>query len=402
LRISARDTAGSAVTQTITRAYPLSATPPAGSGTPPGPGPATRRACPAAAAAPYAQCMAIVNTAASGLDAAGAPIGYGPRDVQSAYRLPADRGEGRVVAIVDAYDNPNAEADLAAYRAHYGLPPCTTANGCFRKVNQHGQAGPLPVPDPGWGLEIALDLDAVSAACPACQILLVEADSPSIQDLGPAVNTAVALGATVVSNSYGSRGEFSGEQYFEGFYQHRGVPIVVASGDFGYGNGALLINSVSYPAASQYVVAVGGTSLSAADNARGWDESVWAGATSGCSAYIHKPGWQKDRLCDKRTVADVAAVADPATGLAVYDTFGGYDGWVQVGGTSLAAPIIASIYAMSDNPAGHQYASDLYAEAGSFNDVVAGSNGECGGTYLCTGVPGYDGPTGLGTPGGSL
>jgi hypothetical protein len=402
LRMTVRDTAGSEVTQTVTRAYPLSATPPAGSGTSPGSGPGTRRACSTAAVAPYAQCMAIVNTAASGLDAAGAPHGYGPSDVQSAYRLSADRGEGRVVAIVDAYDNPNAEADLAVYRAHYGLPPCTTANGCFRKVNQRGQADDLPVPDPGWGLEIALDLDAVSAACPACAILLVEADSPSILDLGTSVNTAVALGATVVSNSYGSRGEFSGEQYLEGFYQHPGVPILVASGDYGYGNGALLTNSVSYPAASQYVVAVGGTSLSAASNARGWSETVWDGATSGCSAYIHKPGWQKDRLCDKRTVADVAAVADPDTGLAVYDTFGGFNGWLQVGGTSLATPIVASIYAMSDNPAQDRYASGLYAEARTFNDVIGGSNGDCGGTYLCTGVPGYDGPTGLGTPNGGL
>jgi hypothetical protein len=401
LRITARDAAGSEVTQTVTRAYPLSATPPAGSGTS-GTGPATRRACSTSAVAPYAQCMAIVNTAASGLDAAGDPNGYGPSDVQSAYRLPPGRGEGRVVAIVDAYDNPNAEADLAVYRAHYGLPPCTTANGCFRKVNQRGQADPLPVPDPGWGLEIALDLDAVSAACPACGILLVEADSPSVLNLATSVNTAVALGATVVSNSYGSKGEFSGEQYLEGFYQHRGVPILVASGDYGYGNGALLINSVSYPAASQYVVAVGGTSLSATNDARGWAESVWAGATSGCSAYIHKPGWQKDLLCDKRTVADVAAVADPETGLAVYDSFGGFDGWQQVGGTSLATPIVASIYAMSDNPAKHRYASDLYAEADIFNDVIGGSNGECGGTYLCAGVPGYDGPTGLGTPNGGL
>jgi hypothetical protein len=410
LRVTARDEAGSAVTQTVTRAYPLSVTPPAtggasgGTGTGTGgtgSGNGTMRACATPAAAPYAECMAIVKTAASTLAGdAAAPVGYGPSDVQSAYKLPVDGGAGRVVAIVDAYDNPNAEADLATYRARFGLPPCTSADGCLRKVNQRGQATGLPYPSPGWGLEINLDLQAVSAACPKCRILLVEADSASLADLGPAVRTAVALGADVVSNSYGSRGEFSGEQYFEGYYHYRGVPIVVASGDYGYGNGQLLINSVSYPAASQYVIAVGGTNLRRADNGRGWSETAWDGATSGCSAYIHKPGWQKDVLCDKRTVADVAAVADPETGLAVYDSYGGWGGWLTVGGTSAAAPIVASVYALTADPSAAQYASGLYQTPGGLFDVVGGDNGTCGGTYLCQAVAGYDGPTGLGTPNG--
>jgi Subtilase family len=398
LHITATDAAGNSIDQTVIRAYPLAVLPAPTAGAPPS---GRRPACGGMVAAPYASCMAIVNTAVPGLTPGGQPAGYGPSDIQSAYALP-DAGAGQTVALVDAYDDPNAESDLAAYRAQYGLPPCTTANGCFAKVNQDGAAGPLPAPDTGWGLEISLDLDAVSAACPRCHILLVEANSSSISDLGPAVDTAVGLGASVVSNSYGSTGEFSGEQLFEPYYNHRGVPIVVASGDYGYGNGALLINSISYPAASRYVVAAGGTSLQPAPGtARGWAESAWVGATSGCSAYIHKPGWQHDRLCRNRTVADVAAVADPKTGLAVYDTFG-QGGWLVVGGTSAASPLIASVYALAGNGARQRYASGLYRDPGHLFDVTAGANGDnCSSTYLCTAGPGYDGPTGLGTPDGT-
>jgi Subtilase family len=398
LHITATDAAGSAIDQTITRAYPLSipATTPASGGQTV---PAQVRACDTAAAAPYAQCMAIVN-AAAGLSA-DQPVGLSPTDIQSAYRISADRGQGRTVAIVDAYDNPNAEADLAVYRAKYGLPPCTTANGCFRKVNQHGQSGPLPVPSTGWGLEISLDLDAVSAACPACDILLVEADSSNFGDMLTGVLTAAALGADAISNSYGSRGEFSGEQTLERYLRDLRVPALFATGDYGYGNGAILVGGISYPAASQYVVAVGGTSLTPDGSGRGWTETAWDGATSGCSAYIRKPAWQKDSLCGMRTVADISAVADPDTGLAVYDTFG-WDGWVQVGGTSLATPIVASMYAAAGIEAKPQYVADLYRDPSMLFDAVGGSNGtNCSDTYLCTAVPGYDGPTGLGTPDGS-
>ena len=320
-------------------------------------------------------------------------------EIASAYRLPAGAGAGRTVAIVDAFDDPGAEHDLGIWRAQFGLPPCTTANGCFRKVNQFGADGPLPRPDEGWGLEISLDLQAVSATCPSCRILLVEAKDTSLFNLATGVMTAVALGADAVSNSYGSRGEFSGQQYFERFYKHTGVAITASSGDYGYGNGLILTGGVSYPGASEFVTSVGGTTLLPDGSERGWTETAWAGSTSGCSAYIHKPGWQKDRLCDKRSVADVAAVADPKTGLAVYDEFG-YGGWLIVGGTSLSSPIIASIYAMAGNTSSVRYGVDLYRGNGAFFDVVGGSNGSCGGLYLCTGVPGYDGPTGLGTPNG--
>jgi hypothetical protein len=394
LHVAAADAAGSAIDQTITRAYPLAVTAPV----PPPSGRADAtpmRACATPTVAPYAQCTALVNAAAG--VSADEPTGYGPADIRSAYRIPA-RGQGRTVAIVDAYDNPNAEADLAAYREHYGLPPCTSANGCFRKVNQHGAAGPLPNPDPGWGLEISLDLDAVSAACPACKIVLVEADSSNLLDLLPAAQAAAALGVDAISNSYDSRGEFAAERLFEPYYRDLRVPMVFSTGDYGYGNGAILIGGIGYPSASQYVVAVGGTSLVRDSSARGWAETAWDGATSGCSAYIHKPGWQKDQLCDMRTVADISADADPATGLAVYDTFG-FDGWLQVGGTSLAAPLVASMYAMAGITAQPGYPGDIYRDRTALFDVVGGSNGtNCSGTYLCNAVPGYDGPTGLGSP----
>ncbi|HEY3714365.1 MAG TPA: S53 family peptidase [Jatrophihabitantaceae bacterium] len=391
LHITAADASGSAIDQTITRAYPLAVTaplpPPTGV-----PGAPQVRACNTATAAPYLQCMAVINAAAGVSDT---PTGYGPADIQAAYEVPAG-GKGRTVAIVDAYDNPNAEADLAAYRAQYHLPPCTTANGCFRKVNQHGKSAPLPNPDPGWGLETSLDLDAVSATCPACHILLVEADSSNVGDLLTGVLAADAQHVDAISNSYGSAGEFSGEQTLEHYYRDLRSPTLFATGDYGYGNGRILVGGISYPAASRYVIAVGGTSLSRAANGRGWTETAWDGATSGCSAYIHKPSWQRDRLCDMRTVADVSAVADPATGLAVYDTFG-YDGWLQVGGTSLATPIVSSLYAISGADI-----SDLYRAPSAVFDVVGGSNGtNCSNTYLCNAVPGFDGPTGLGTPNAS-
>jgi hypothetical protein len=388
LHVAAADANGSAIDQTITRAYPLAVTAPAPpSGNPTAP---EQPAC-AAAAPPYLQCMAIVNAAAGTTDA---PQGYGPADIQAAYAIPPHLGTGRTIAIVDAYDDPNAEADLAAYRAQYGLPPCTTANGCFRKVNEHGAAAPLPDPDPGWGLEISLDLDAVSAACPDCHILLVEADGSNLSDLLTGVLAADANHVDAISNSYGSRGEFSGEQQGEPYLHALHAPALFATGDYGYGNGAILIGGISYPAASRYTVAVGGTSLMRDTSARGWTESAWDGATSGCSAYIHKPSWQRDDLCDLRTVADLSADADPATGLAVYDTFG-YTGWLQVGGTSLATPIVASVYTTD--------LRDLYRHPEELYDVTSGSNGtNCSGTYLCTAVPGYDGPTGLGTPNVSL
>ncbi len=331
---------------------------------------------------------------------------YDPSYLQSAYQTPSGGGAGLTVAIVDAYDQPNAAADLATYRAYFGLPAihgtsntdgCTVAAGpfpCFQKVNQSGGSTP-PAASGGWGQEISLDIDMVSAICPNCNILLVEASSNSFADLGTAVNTAVRMGAIVVSNSYGG-GEFSSEtSYDSSYFSHPGVAITASSGDAGYG--------VEYPAASQYVTAVGGTSLNQATNTgtRNATETVWSGAGSGCSAYEGKPSWQKDTGCARRTVSDVSAVADPNTGVWVYDSYmyQGRSGWLIFGGTSVSAPIVGAVYALGGRPGGSTYPSSYPYSAGasSLNDVTSGSNGGCG-TYLCNGGPGYDGPSGLGTP----
>ncbi|MDH6136286.1 subtilase family serine protease [Kitasatospora sp. MAA4] len=324
------------------------------------------------------------------------PSGFGPSDLLSAYNLPANGGAGQTVAIVDAYNDPNAESDLAVYRAQYGLPACTTANGCFKKVSQTGSTTSLPASNSGWAGEISLDVDMVSAIAPNAHIILVEAKTASTANLGTSVNEAVKLGAKFVSNSYGGSESSSDPSYDTSYYNHPGVAITASSGDGGYG--------VEYPAASRYVTAVGGTALTRNSSARGWTESVWStssteGAGSGCSVYDAKPTWQKDTGCSKRTVADVSAVADPATGVAVYQTYGG-SGWNVYGGTSVASPIIASVYADAGTPSAAIPAADLYAHTSSLNDVTTGSTTTCSPAYLCTAEVGYDGPTGLGTPNG--
>jgi len=348
-------------------------------------------ACPGAPFG-YARCHAIVVT--NGHGGGGSPSGYNPPDLQSAYKLPSSTaGSGQTVAIVDAYDDPNAESDLGVYRSQFGLSVCTTANGCFRKVNQSGGTS-YPRANGGWAQEISLDLDMVSAICPNCHILLVEASSNSFANLSAAVDEAATLKANEISNSYGGS-EYSSEVSDQSHYNHPGIAITVSSGDSGYG--------VQFPAASQYVTAVGGTTLNKASNTRGWSETVWSGAGSGCSAYISKPSWQTDPLCSKRTVADVAADADPNTGVSVYDSYSyqGLSGWLVFGGTSVASPIIASVYALAGNASSVTYGSYPYSHTSSLFDVTSGSNGSCGGTYLCTGEVGYDGPTGNGTPNGS-
>ena len=358
-------------------------------------GPVTKAGC-AAASGHEARCFAeyrAVHYPAGARTAAALPPGLSPADIASAYALPAAGGAGRTVAVVDAFDDPNAESDLATYRATYGLPPCTTTNGCFHKVNQDGAAGPYPHPDPQWSVEISLDLDAVSAACPLCSITLVEADHPDQAGLGSAEDTAARLGATAVSNSYGTT-EFTGMDPYAAHYMHPGTSIVASSGDAGFG-------PTAFPAVLGNVISVGGTTLTrATTTTRGWTEQAWAGASSGCSAYIAKPAWQRDKHCSMRTVADVSAVADPHTGLAIYDTFGLGDngGWLVAGGTSLSSPLVAAVITRS----GRQIdgAGYIYAHAAELYDPVGGSNGFCGNDYLCTGQSGYDAPTGTGSPNG--
>ncbi|WP_205214949.1 MULTISPECIES: S53 family peptidase [Sphingomonas] len=315
------------------------------------------------------------------------PGGYSPADLKSAYKI-TGTGSGRTIAIVDAYGYSNAEADLAVYRAQYGLAPCTTANGCFKKVNQSGSTTSSPRDNTGWDQEAALDLDMASALCNSCKIILVQANSASLADLAAAVNTAANLGANVISNSYG--GGENGATTYAAAYNHPGIAITVSSGDSGYG--------VQFPASAPTVTAVGGTALTKASNARGWNETAWSGAGSGCSAVFAKPSWQNDPLCATRMEADVSAVADPNTGVAVYGPTGRgtKSGWMVFGGTSVAAPVVGAIYAVAGDSVNG--AQELYSKSSSLNDVTSGSNGSCGGTYQCTAGVGYDGPTGLGTP----
>jgi subtilase family serine protease len=330
--------------------------------------------------------------------------GYGPSTLQAAYKLTADSaadGSGETVAVVDAFNDPDAASNLATYRAAWGLPACTAASGCFRQVNQKGAASPLPkaAGNTGWDVEESLDIDMVSAICPKCHILLVEANSSSIANLGTAVNAAVKLGAVAVSNSYGGSESTSDPSFDTKYYKHAGVAVTASAGDDDYG--------VSYPAASQYVTSVGGTSLKkASTTTRGWTETVWnteegvEGTGSGCSADDAKPSWQKDTGCKKRTDNDVAADADPDTGVAVYDTYS-QSGWLEVGGTSESSPIIASVFALAGKPAADTFPSSYtYEHTSDLFPVTKGHNGTCTPKYLCTAGPGYNGPAGNGTPNG--
>ncbi|MGW4562335.1 putative Ig domain-containing protein [Streptomyces sp. NPDC004561] len=361
----------------------------------------TTRLC-AAAEPGHASCFAqrrtdIKQRLASAL-AAAAPSGLSPANLHSAYNLPTAAGSGMTVGIVDAYNDPNAESDLGTYRSTYGLSACTKANGCFKQVSQTGSTTSLPTNDTGWAGEEMLDIDMVSAVCPNCSIVLVEANSANDTDLGIAENEAVSLGAKFVSNSWGGSEASTQTSEDTQYFKHPGVAITVSAGDSGYG--------AEYPATSQYVTAVGGTALNTASNSRGWSESVWntsstEGTGSGCSAYDPKPAWQTDTGCSKRMEADVSAVADPATGVAVYDTYGG-TGWAVYGGTSASSPIIASVYALAGTPGASDYPAKYpYSHTGNLYDVTSGSNGSCTTSYFCNATTGYDGPTGWGTPNGT-
>jgi subtilase family serine protease len=340
--------------------------------------------------------------------------GLNPQQLRDAYKLPGASGSfawnGQTIAIVDAYDNPHAAGDLLAYRQQFDLPLCADASvDClFNKVNQNGASSPLPAGNTGWGQEIDLDIEMASTVCPDCKVLLVEASSNYFSDLGVAEDRAVAMGANAISNSYGGS-EFSSEtsSIYNGHFNHPGVAITVSSGDSGYG--------VEFPAASQYVTAVGGTSLKRDSTAgRGWTETAWSGAGSGCSAYIGRPSWQPAiGTCTHRMVADVSAIADPYTGVAVYDSYGSSGGanWYIFGGTSVASPIIAGVYALAGNAGGSSpsihYGEYPYSHTASLFDVTSGSNGRCtwgrnsANLALCNAVSSYDGPTGFGTPNGT-
>ncbi|MFT3695497.1 MAG: S53 family peptidase [Kofleriaceae bacterium] len=321
---------------------------------------------------------------------ASAPQGFGASDLQSAYKIDTTKGTGQVVAVVDAYNYPNADADLKKYRAQMGLPECSVANGCFKIVNQSGSASPLPGNAPAnddWTVEAALDLDMASAACPKCKLILVEADDDQGDGLYLANDGAVTAGATVVSNSWGGP-EPTNSASLETHFTHSGVGYFVSSGDNGYTG-----TQSDYPSTSAHVVAVGGTSLVKSSNTRGWTEGAWNDAGSACSKNIAKPSYQTSSACAKRAAADVSAVADPNTGVAVYN-----GGWQVIGGTSASSPFVAAVFAMYG--IGSSGPSYPYGHAASFFDVTTGSNGSCT-SALCKAAAGWDGPTGLGTPNGT-
>lgn len=352
------------------------------------------------------RCNARVMVDSNGKPQASStlPAGYGPLQFLTAYSLTATTSANKTIGIVDAYDDPNILSDLNNYSSTFGIPSlnsCPVSSGtpnspCFQKVSQTGGSS-YPSVNSGWALEISLDVQAAHAICQNCNILLVEASSSSFTNLMAAVDRARIMGANVISNSYGAS-EFSTETSYDSHFNYSGIVFTFSSGDSGYGT--------SYPAASRYVTAVGGTTLNLSGNSY-LSESVWSGAGSGCSLYESKPSFQIDTGCTMRTIADVSADADPNTGAAVYDTvpYYGSSGWFQVGGTSLSSPLIAATYALAGGFAsttmGNSVPYSLYNYSTNLHDVVTGKNGSCSSAYLCTGVVGYDGPTGLGTPNGT-
>jgi hypothetical protein len=445
--------------------------------------------------------IGVVEKASECHEAYGASC-FAPQDLREAYfpgeQPDAPASEPQTIALVDAYNDPNAESDLKVYDEEFALPACTTGNGCFEKINQNGETTNLPFPkspgeqktseavcksekegesqterEPkeaackeveeaeGWALEISTDIEMARAVCQSnCKILLVEANSAEYSDLEAAEETAVTLGATEISNSWGGAESPADSAAFD----HPGIVITASSGDDGYRNWTEAKEAeaneeeyyagADYPASSPHVVAVGGTKLTLSGGVR-QSETVWnedpdseggneGAGGGGCSTQFAAPEWQR-KVPDwasvgcgaggesKRAVADVSADADPYTGVAVYDSvpYPEEEGttvldWVPIGGTSVASPIIASMFALAGGAHNVQYpAKTLYSHLTSslLYDVTAGGNGKCDDDYascsgsmnplsplfpldcgqgvlICNAAPGYDGPTGVGTPNG--
>jgi hypothetical protein len=384
--------------------------------------------------------------------------GLTPADLATAYGfLPSIGGAGQTVAIVDVYNDPDIEKNLATFDSQYGLVPCTKANGCFEKVSQTGSTTSLPPKDKvGWSLEMSLDVETVHSVCESCKILVVEAESETLANLAAAVNEAVALGANEVSNSYGAlESQMGGSE--QAAYNHPGVVIAAAAGDAGYLNWDFVAAFLkapgmpNAPASLPTVVAVGGTSLKLKANAARSTETVWndsgrpsrkefkrfSGTGGGCSILFTAPAWQQSTpgwastACGTNRLAnDIAAVADPYTGFDIYDSYV-YEkeftpGWLTVGGTSLSSPLITALYGLSGGSHGESYpAASLYTHLGetpALYDVTNGGNGlcdgeepgpcgepaineelgdvDCEGATACDAAAGFDGPSGVGTPNG--
>ncbi len=342
-----------------------------------------------------------------------------PQRLHSAYELPTETAAGstQTIALVDAFNDPTVEADLAVYDRQFGLPECTIANGCFTKLNQEGKASPLPRSEGEWAAEISIDVQMAHAICQSCHILLIETDSETFSDLGAGVNAAVAAGATVVSNSYGEGESPSYAALGKADYNHPGIPILASSGDCGYLNTAEYGTCPDRPRAADFpadvptVIAVGGTSLTEASSV--WTSKVWEEGGSGCSTVFGAQPWQTELpgfaatgCGSSRGVADVAAIGDPNTGVDVYDSTpeepGAPTGWGVWGGTSVSSPIVAGEFGLAGGGLGVSYpSSTLYAHFGDSSalyDVTAGQNGTCGGSVICNAAAGFDGPTGVGSP----
>jgi subtilase family serine protease len=355
--------------------------------------PNEREACPHLGVPGMAYCDLVVHTDAFSKTYRPNVSGLGPPDFIAAYNLPsASMGSGQTVAIVDAFSNPSAEYSMNVYRAQFGIPPCEEKTGCLQIVNQAGNKKPIPpCGNPcagGWSFEIALDIEMVSASCPNCNIILVEANDNSFLNLGAGVRAAVKLGANVISNSYSG----SGANGFERFYFYPGHVILASAGDAGYQGPSVNPEPAGYP----HVVSVGGTFLQKGGSGRGWTENVWFGTGSACTSF-KKQKWQKDAGCPGRMMNDVAAVAENA---AIYDKFDG--GWGTVAGTSISSPLLGGVYGLAGN-ASHLWSSKtLYEHPGALYDITSGGNGNCSPNpaYWCNGEVGYDGPTGNGVPNG--
>ncbi len=336
--------------------------------------------------------------------------GFGATALRKAYGIRALGLRGNVIAIVDATHSATAFDDVAEYRKTFGLPKMTDCsstgasqlrlprgnNPCFVQLNQNGQASRGTVTgDSGWAQETALDLEMASAACPKCSLLLVEGFTASFEDLSAAVAMAASFeGVRSISNSYGGS-DVAGDRFWQySAAAANGIAVTASSGDFGFG--------VEAPASFDGVVAVGGTSLVISPNGSWQNETAWAGSGSGCSKLNPKPIWQFgfDASCIGKSTADVAAVADPATGVSVY--FDG--GWYVFGGTSASAPLIAGLYALK-NDFGQSAGEFTALHADKLHDVTSGSNAStaaairaCKFAVWCNSGLGFDGPTGLGTP----
>jgi subtilase family serine protease len=342
-------------------------------------------ACPQVALKPT--CLALIENKSR---LGHAVAGWAPSNIQARYNLPSTtNGKGQIVAIVDAYDNPNVASDLSEYRSEFGLG---TAN--FYKYNQDGQQSNYPSGSTGWGVEIDLDVQMVSAACPLCTIYLIEANSSDSSDLETAETEAVTLGAHIVSNSWICYGSFNCVDTSD--FDQPGVLYVAGSGDAGYGN-------IGAPSALASVVAAGGTVLS--ESGSTYSETVWDGAGAGCADGVTKPSWQKDPDCTSRTDADVSAVA---WDVAEYDTYG-YGGWFTVGGTSVATPLTSATFALAGNASTVDAAKKFWkVRQGKRNKnlhyISTGNDGSCNGEYLCQAgtkqFKTYGGPIGWGTPNG--